>query len=190
MARAGTNREVEIKLSVTGAAVGRRLLRQAGFRVSRRRVFEDNLIFDTPRLTLRRGGRLLRLRQVNEAGTLTFKGPAIPGKHKDREELELDGVDPHTAQAILSRLGFRPAFRYQKYRTEFRAPGGPGVATLDETPIGVFLELEGSPQWIDRTARKLGFTEADYITASYGRLYFEWCRREHVRPAHMVFPGR
>jgi hypothetical protein len=28
----------------------------------------------------------------------------------------------------------------------------PGIITLDETPIGVFLELEGGKYWIDGTA--------------------------------------
>jgi hypothetical protein len=34
---------------------------------------------------------------------------------------------------------------------------------LDETPAGVFLELEGPSRWIDRTARRLGFAESDYL---------------------------
>lgn len=182
------NREVEIKLPVANAAQGRRLLRSAGFRVSRRRVFEENMVFDTAKLSLRRGGRLLRLRQVAGEGILTYKGPATPGKHKDREELELSGLDPETARALLTRLGYQPAFRYQKFRAEFQQEGSTGVATLDETPIGTFLELEGRPAWIDRTARALGFTEADYVTASYGRLYLDWCRRQGRAPGHMVFP--
>ena len=62
------------------------------------------------------------------------------------------------------------------------------MATLDETPIGMFMELEGTPTWIDRTARKLGFGQPDYITASYGRLYLDWCREHGVKPGNMVFP--
>jgi hypothetical protein len=54
-------------------------------------------------------------------------------------------------------------------------------------PIGTYLELEGAPRWIDRTARALGFGPPDYITASYGRLYLEWCAREGREPSHMVF---
>ena len=77
--------------------------------------------------------------------------------------------------AIVERLGYRRVFRYEKYRTEFHQPRRAGVAMLDETPVGVFLELEGTPHWIDRTARRLGFQESDYITASYGRVYLDWC---------------
>lgn len=56
--------ENEIKLAVAEAAVARSLLRRAGFRVARRRVFEANTVFDTAKLALRRGSRLLRVRQA------------------------------------------------------------------------------------------------------------------------------
>jgi adenylate cyclase class 2 len=58
---------------------------------------------------------------------------------------------------------------------------------LDETPIGWYMELEGAPRWIDRTARELGFSEDDYITASYGALYQQWSPSRGVKPADMVF---
>jgi adenylate cyclase class 2 len=92
--------------------------------------------------------------------------------------------------AIIERLGLGPVFRYEKYRTEYRQPGRAGIAMLDETPVGVYLELEGTPHWIDRAARKLGFADKDYITASYARLYLEWCEWHRVRPSDMVFSDR
>lgn len=180
------NREIEIKLRVPDAGSARRLLRAAGFRVCKQRVFESNTLFDTAGKRLRHAGLMLRVRDVNGAAKLTYKGPASVGKHKDREELEIDASDPPMLAAILEKLGFAPAFRYEKFRTEFRRDHG-GEATLDETPIGVFLELEGSPRWIDRTARRLGFAEKDYVTASYAALYFDWCARQHCAPTNMVF---
>jgi len=104
--------------------------------------------------------------------------------------LEIEISDSGTALAILKNLGFHRVFRYQKYRTEYSQPGAHGVVTLDETPIGCYLEVEGSPQWIDRTARKLGFSENDYITVSYGELYFEFCASQGIQPADMVFTRR
>jgi len=61
---------------------------------------------------------------------------------------------------------------------------------VDETPIGAYMELEGNARWIDRTARQLGFAPAHYITASYGSLYFEWCRARGIEPGDMVFKSR
>ncbi len=181
-------REIEIKLAMADAAAGRAILKRAGFRVSRRRVFENNTVFDTAQKTLREAGVLLRVRTAGRAFTLTYKGSVVAGsRHKNREELEVEVPDAGTMTAILERLGFAPAARYQKYRTEYTETSGGGMATIDETPIGVYLELEGSPRWIDRTARKLGFAESDYITASYASLYLEWCRRRGVTPRDMVF---
>ncbi len=181
------NHETEIKLAMANAPSARRLLHAAGFRVFRRRVFESNHVFDTPGLALRKGRTLLRIREAGGHAKLTFKGVPIAGKHKSREELELDISSGHTMSLVLDRLGYQPKFRYEKYRTEFRAPGGSGVATLDETPIGTFMELEGPARWIDHTARTLGFHETDYITASYAALYLAWCREHGVTPTHMVF---
>jgi adenylate cyclase class 2 len=180
-------REVEIKLPVVGAAEARRMLRSVGFRVSQRRVFEKNTVFDTNTQDLRNASRLLRVRQIGKIAKLTYKGPPDVGKHKSREELELDVADALLFSTILERLDYHPVFRYEKFRTEFRRSGSAGLAMVDETPVGVYLELEGSPLWIDRTARKLGYAETDYITASYARLYFEWCKTRGIAPTDMVF---
>lgn len=179
--------ETEIKLAMPDVRTARRLLGAAGFAVSRRRVFENNVILDTPRLTLRRARRLLRLRDAGGLITVTYKGKPAVGRHKSREELELSVADLSTMDAIFERLGYRPVFRYEKYRTEYRLARGAGMAMLDETPVGIYLELEGEPGWIDRMARRMGFGEEDYITASYARLYLEWCRKMRVKAANMVF---
>lgn len=179
-------REIEIKLAVPSASAARRLLRAAKFRLSRPRIFESDTILDTPDLRLRKSGCLIRVRDTKNGAVLTFKGPATAVKYKSREELEAVVDDGSLLKTILGRLGFQPVFCYQKYRAEFRRDAG-GIAMLDETPVGVFLELEGTPRWIDRTARQLGFAEADYITASYWQLYIDWCARHRRKPTHMIF---
>ena len=179
--------ETEIKLAVADTRGGRRLLRAAGFQISRPRVFEANTIFDTSSGKLRKATRLLRIRTAGRIFTVTFKGPPDVSRHKSREELEFTASDAKTVAAILERLDFHPTFRYEKYRTEFQQPRRAGVAVLDETPIGTYLELEGTATWIDRTARVLGFADTDHITASYGRLYAEWCKRKKCKPGDMVF---
>jgi adenylate cyclase, class 2 len=178
--------EVEVKLAVADAAAARRLLRGKGFHVVKPRVFEANDVFDTADSRLRNSQSLLRIRTVKRQVILTYKAPPLSGKHKSREELEIHADNGATLAIILERLGFKPVFRYEKYRTEF-AKERTGVVTLDETPVGCFLELEGPPEWIDRTARLLGFHETDYITLSYGRLYLDWCARERCQPDNMVF---
>jgi len=183
--------ETEIKLRLAGDLREiRRALRALGFRVRKPRVFESNVLFDNLKRSLRKHGKLLRVRRSGSRGLLTFKGPSEPSRYKRRSETETRLHDTAAMQAIIEHLGYHAVFRYEKFRTEYAAGDGGGEVLLDETPIGNFLELEGSPRWIDRTARRLGFSPADYINRSYGYLYLAWCRERRVRPKDMVFKGR
>ncbi len=112
----------------------------------------------------------------------------MPGPHKSRPELETTVGSLETLHKILGQLGYDPVFRYEKYRTEFESAERAGAKiTLDETPIGEFLELEGPGDWIDETARKLDFSPQDYVLSSYGKLYLDHCVQRGVQPGHMVF---
>jgi adenylate cyclase class 2 len=181
--------ETEIKLRVCDAAAARAQIESAGFRVRAPRAFERNVVFDTPEFALKGRRELIRIRQVDGKITLTFKGPRQPGKHKVREELESSLSDASAVERIFERVGLRPVFRYEKYRTEYCRNSDPGVVMLDETPIGNYLELEGPSEWIDATARELGFSESEYLLASYASLYLEYCRQRNIEPADMAFPN-
>jgi adenylate cyclase class 2 len=181
--------ETEIKLRLTqGPKRARALLEQHGFQVTGPRQLETDQIFDLPTGELRQRGRVLRLRSTGGQWTVTYKGPAdTSAKHKSREEIETDVSDGAVFAEILERLGYRPTFAYEKFRTTFKVAGEEGIATLDETPIGDFLELEGPGYWIDQTAVKLGFGPADYITSSYAALYEEHRRTHATVPRDMQF---
>jgi adenylate cyclase class 2 len=129
---------------------------------------------------------MLRLRRVDDQVLLTFKGPGVLGPHKSRHEIETRVEDFAACNAIFEKLGYDVVFRYEKYRSEYRCREG-GVVTLDETPIGVFLELEGPAEWIDQTARELGFSTDQYVTSSYGKLYEEYCRHSGYQVSDMTF---
>jgi adenylate cyclase, class 2 len=180
--------EIEIKLRLSGPlAETRKKLKDIGFRIRKRRVFESNILFDNVKRTLRKHGRLLRVRRVDHHDLLTFKGPSEQGRYKKRWEIETHLHDGNALEAILVHIGYHPVFRYEKFRTEYAARPGGGKVLLDETPIGNFLELEGSPTWIDRTTRLLGFSPSDYISRSYGYLYLAHCRERRIRPKNMIF---
>lgn len=142
---------------------------------------------------------------------LTYKGPAVRehaagedmargeshfervSRHKVREEVEVEVADVSSLRQILEALGLRGWFRYEKYRTTFRLAASARWARellieLDETPLGVFVELEGPAEAIDRAAGLLGFTPRDYITKSYLALYLDNCRGRRLTPGDMLFP--
>lgn len=179
--------EVEIKLAIQDAPATRRALCRLGFTpVGRER--EHDILVDTADLALRRKGCLLRLRHHGRHWMLTFKGPADANSpYKIRLEIETAVAGGQKLLLMLEQLGYRPVFIYEKVRTSFRQGSRGAVASLDVTPIGTYLELEGSRPWIDRTARALGFSPADYINLSYAGLYVEYCRARGLEPANMVF---
>jgi adenylate cyclase class 2 len=195
-------REVEVKLRLAGPEDAQQRLRGLGARRVRR-VFEQNTLYDTRKSELWESGQLLRLRLESAVrpgaerragkpteGILTFKGAAVGrGRpYKIREETEVVVGNPHGWEAKLAALGLRPTFGYEKLRTSYRLPGMPGLhLELDETPVGLFFELEGAKRDIRRAARLLGYGPRNYITASYLVLYRDFCRRQGRKPRNMFF---
>lgn len=185
--------ETEIKLEVRDLRAVRRRLTQLGFKKITPRQFEDNVLYDFADQRLWKARCLLRLRQSGRRWTLTFKGKARSSRdYKIRPETETSVADGKALQDIFKALGLREAFCYQKFRTEFAETArtqryGAPIAVVDETPIGNYLELEGSPRWIDRVAARMGYSREEYITLSYATLYREKCRERRVKPTNMVF---
>lgn len=180
--------EVEVKLRLPQDLTSiRRKLRLASFHVSKRRTLEQNALFDNAEQSLRNQGKMIRIRHAGGKSILTYKGPSAPSRHKKRPEIEVPLPDPVTFEEILRQIGYDPTFRYEKFRTEYASPGDDGAVMLDETPIGNFLEIEGSARWIDSTAKLLGFTRSDYVTSSYGFLYLTYCQERKIQPTHMLF---
>jgi adenylate cyclase class 2 len=133
---------------------------------------------------------LLRVRDWAGSCLLTLKLPAAgAGLHKVKEEFEIEASDCAVLGKILEGLGYRLAWQYEKYRTYFELKNAAGVIVLDETPIGEFLELEGEPAWIDRTALELGFSSRVYIINTYGDLFEEYRARNPGVGVDMVFSG-
>jgi adenylate cyclase class 2 len=179
--------EVEVKIRLKKPDAVLRRLRKEGFRLERRE-WERDIVLDQEHLQLRAAGRLLRLRKHGRSWLLTFKNRQEKDRrYKSREEIETAVSNGQKLELIFERLGFHIAFSYEKKRRTFRRTGERGLVTLDYTPIGFYLELEGSRRWIDRTAARLGFSSDDYITKSYGLLYREYCAARGIKPSHMLF---
>src|SRR6266403_3604458 len=177
--------EIEIKFRIEDLPALPRALKQAGFKQLTRSTHEINYLYDLPGQKLRKRGELLRMRKYGETSALTHKAKGKAGRHKVRVELETRVENGDQMDAILHALGFAPTFRYEKYRSEWS--DGTGHVVLDKTPIGNFGEIEGSPRWIDRTARALGITPAHYITQTYAELFFVWKRAMHSKATEMTF---
>jgi adenylate cyclase class 2 len=200
--------EREIKLRIEDLGTLLRALAKLRALAVTPRVHELNVVFDTPEFTLAAHEQLLRIRTETPAGRnrkgrprslVTFKRPILAAgssnaseRHKVREEIELEVPDEKALAKIFQGLGMNRWFRYEKFRSTFRLPASRAWAKrllieLDETPIGIFLELEGSAMAIDRAAHALGFEKKDYILSNYMVLYRDYCRRRGEVPANMLF---
>ena len=167
------------------------LLESQGYIAESQRTLEADQLYDLADNSIRGADKILRLRRESNAlgtlWTLTYKGPAERARYKIREELEVELADGEGLSLILQRLGYIPGFRYEKYRTKFRRGSEPGIATLDETPAGIFLELEGPKDWIDESAVRLGFSPADYIILSYAVIWRDYRAGRSTIPGDMIF---
>lgn len=180
--------EREVKIPIDDPAAIRTKLRNAGWVEVEPRGLERNTVYDTAGSELLESGRLLRLRSARGRYVLTVKGPVAAGEaHKLRDEFEIESSDGDALKGILTTLGYRPVWRYEKYRAGFRRGGDNGEVLLDETPIGNFIELEGAAHWIDRTAAGLGYASHQYILKSYGTLYREYAASHPEARPDMTF---
>jgi adenylate cyclase class 2 len=200
VARRPTVRETEIKLRVSDLAGMIRKLGHLGTRCSGR-VLERNTLYDTPDSDIRHRKCLLRLRIETPSPSplvsggrtrawITSKRPAqaaTSGRYKENLEREAPLPSASSWGAAVRAIGFRAGFRYEKFRTTFRLLGL--HLDLDETPVGVFLEIEGAPRSIDRVAGALGFARRDYIRNTYWDLYVAKCRTRGEIPRNMLFPS-
>ena len=185
LSRMALPKEVEIKFRVEEVRALTRKLRVSGFRLLTRRTHEINTLYDLPGQPLRARGELLRLRKYGTEWLVTHKSKGRMGRHKTRVELETEVSDGPNMDAIFHALGYRPTFRYEKFREEWS--DGTGHVVVDETPIGNFGEIEGPPRWIDRTAKQLGIGPQQYITDTYAGLFFAWKRRRRSAAREMTF---
>lgn len=184
-----TSVETEIKLEFPSVAEARGAAARLGLPLTRSRRLQDDTLFDTPDGALRARQSTVRVRTDGEDTVLTFKGPPVPGLLKVRPEHETTVGHREQLVAILAGIGLQPAFHYQKYREDYGA-APPLLLTIDETPVGIFVELEGEAAAIRAAAAALGQDESRFITASYARLFFE--RRDAWGLGacdHMVFPA-
>jgi adenylate cyclase class 2 len=102
-----------------------------------------------------------------------------------RAETETEIEDGRPLATIFERLGLNPIFVYEKLRTEWA--DNEGHVVVDVTPIGDFAELEGSSDWIDSMAAKLGVSPSNYMKASYSQLFQEWKLVTGHAAANMTF---
>lgn len=183
--------EVEVKLLVRDATGIPSRMAEVGARLLHPREFEDNRLYDFPDRGLLKQGGMLRVRTTDRGTLLTYKDRARTEtgvKIREEVETEMAPAEASPLRETLRRIGMEVIFRYQKYRTTWQMDET--LVTLDETPIGPYLEIEGPRDRIDAVATRLGYSTGDYIPQSYRELYVASLSRRPGPIDRMVFPDR
>ena len=177
--------EIEVKFPLTDRNELIRRLHEIGGTRLYPETFEDNIVLDR-RGELRTRGALLRVRKFGRYSLATYKGPmSIEGGIKSREEVQTGVESFELAIQLFDSLGFKPVFRYQKYREVWRVRDVEVV--VDRTPIGSYFEIEGPVDLIRQVATDLGMHMDQAIRLSYADLYRQHRRTRADLPENMVF---
>lgn len=178
--------EIEIKFALRDREALVARLRANRAQMLYPETFEDNMILDR-RGELRTRGALLRVRRFGRYTLVTYKGPvAYDGAVRSRDEVQTGMESFDLAIQLFESIGFKPVFRYQKFREVWRLDQVEVV--LDRTPIGNYFEIEGTLDTIRSTAELLGLSVDEGIRSSYADLYRQQRRTRADLPEHMVFP--
>ena len=137
--------ETEVKFCVRDRSVLEQQLQASDFQLVTPSTFERNTLYDTADRSLRARHQILRVRHYGDKWIVTHKrapdNSTEQELHKHRLETETEVEDGEAIASIFTMLGYQPVFIYEKWRTEYAE--GQGHCVIDETPIGLFAELEG-----------------------------------------------
>jgi len=166
--------ELKVKLSSTDFQDVRKILKSMGGKTRTSSQIENNILFDYTDNRLRKSGCALRLRSYNGVSLLTFKGKIQENTFlKKRSEIQTAVSHARKAKDLLQQIGLYPKFLYSKKREiwVFGKEKDAVEISLDQTPFGFFLEIEGREKAILKAADLLEIKLEDAITESYVTLY-------------------
>ncbi len=168
--------EAKIRIELEAIPRLREQARALGFRQTGALQDEMNILFDFPDGRLRESGTALRLRQYGDQCRLTYKGPRIDDPLlKIRLEEETSIGDFATARRILEQIGLQVSFRYEKKREKYLLESADKQVELciDQTSVGCFAEIEGSPKAITELAQAFGWSQSQFLKVNYVDLFAE-----------------
>ena len=163
------DQEIEVKFLLKDYSALMQKISALRLPCSQERIHEFNLRYDLPDGSLVAQKQVLRLRKDTQA-RLTFKGPGV--MEEDvllRKEIEVEVSDFDTTNRLLEALGYKVVMMYEKFRANYLMDNL--VLSVDETPLGLFIELEGeSPAQVRKAADALGLDWEARINLSYSAL--------------------
>ncbi|MDB4880854.1 MAG: hypothetical protein JWL60_2300 [Gemmatimonadetes bacterium] len=178
--------EVELKSVVDDLALRRRAVEQAGATLEFEGRLEDRR-YDTAERALGRRDHVLRLRTYRGAGEvraeLDWKGPTrLEGGYKLREELGTPLGSPDALALILGRLGYVVTTSIDREIAQYDLAGT--IVRFERYPrLDVLVEVEGTPEGIERAIAALGMPRRGFTTDRLGEFVARFESRTGQRAA-------
>ena len=162
-------KELELKALVPDLDASRRRIEAAGGRL----VFEGRLEdrrYDTDGRALGKRDHVLRVRVYRDAAggraraELDWKGPTeYEDGYKMREELSAGVADADALVAILERIGYIVTRAIDREIAQYELDGA--MVRFECYPrMDVLVEVEGTPEGIERAALATGIARADFTS--------------------------
>jgi adenylate cyclase, class 2 len=130
-------------------------------------VFEENFLHKGG--DLKEKAAVLRVRRIGETTILTYKEKVREDMDiKHRIEYETKVSDVEATEKIIQSLGFILNVIYEKRRKTWHFEDVEVV--LDELPFGLYMEIEGTADAIEKAEKKLGVGDLEPESRGYPRL--------------------
>lgn len=146
--------------------------------------FVRDVYYDTQTKTMSSEDTVLRLRSIDGAGKLTYKGPRQKRDDRiiGRDEFEVSVDDPLEAETILLSLKYIPRDITEKYRERCYHPKFPKlIITIDKYPfIGEMLEIEGAEDDINSIIKMYGIDCIQCDTRNCTEAFCDYCDTNHL----------
>ena len=156
------NKEIEVRFLIKDLLKFIESLNRVGAICTHRRYLEINELFDTAKKDLSKNFETLRLRS-DWAQKITYKRALT---FNIRNEIEFEVSDINKARELISALGYERYLLFEKYRTIYVWQGA--QITIDETPIGLFIEIEDkSLDLLEEKTEFLWLNWDDQVRKSY-----------------------
>jgi adenylate cyclase class IV len=179
-------REVELKAVLDDWVARAACLTRAGSVLRFAGRLEDRR-YDTPARDLARRDEVLRLRIYrDESGAraeLGWKGPTgYEGGYKVRDELQCSADSPDVLATIMTRLGYEVTRAIDREIAQYDLDGT--IVRFERYPrMDDLVEVEGTPEGIERAIVALGIDRGAFSTERLPQFVMRWQRRTGQEPA-------
>lgn len=171
-------KEIEVKVPVKDFRRIKSILKKINAEKIKKFTKEKNILFDHEVLKLKEKDWVFRIRKFGKENILTLKTKKKGKKgFKVREEINLKFENFNKMLKLLKKIGFYESFYYEKFREEYRYKGL--LISLDKTPVGNYVEIEGIYNEILDFLKILGLKLEQTLALSYLQIFRMFNKKEN-----------